>query len=86
LLTSHIESNQPFQCVGDGQAVQDLTTFTEPTRVMMGVAPVNAKKDLHRASLSCGETEALSADAVTVFLLEPWRGRPLWTVTPLSLG
>jgi hypothetical protein len=54
-----------------GQATQDVTSLIEPARVMVGVAPVNTQKDLHRASLKCRETEALSADAVTVFLLEP---------------
>jgi hypothetical protein len=42
---------------------------------MMRVTPVNAEKDFHRASYELRETEALSADAVTVFLLEPWRER-----------
>jgi hypothetical protein len=59
------------KCEAD-DAAQHLTPFIKSARVMMGVAPVNTQKDLHRrASLKCRETEALSADAVTVFLLEP---------------
>ncbi|HKZ76776.1 MAG TPA: hypothetical protein VJ124_00525 [Pyrinomonadaceae bacterium] len=69
-----------------GQAAQDMATFVEPTGIMVRVAPINAKKDLHSASFGCGGAEALSADAVTVFLLEPSWGRPHWTVTPGQPG
>ena len=58
----------------------------QETSVMVGVTPINAKKDLHSASFGSHETEALSADAVTGFLLEPSGGRPLWMVTPSQPG
>src|SRR5215217_7572317 len=45
------------------------------------MSAINTKKDLHSACFRKREAEALSADAVSMFVLEPSRGRPLWTVT-----
>ena len=69
----------------DSDAAQPVALPIQETSVMVGVTPINAKK-IFIAPPECGGVEALSADAVTVFLLEPSGGRPLWTVTPVNLG
>ena len=70
----------------DGEAAQDLAALIEETGVVVRVSPINAKKDLRSASFPKREAEVLSADAVRVLVLEPSRGRPLWTVTPGQPG
>jgi hypothetical protein len=81
-----IELRQTIRRMRHSQAAQRLAAFIEKTGVVVGVAPIDTEKDLHGASCVSHETEALSADAVTVFLLEPSGGRPLWTMTPGQPG
>jgi len=52
----------------------------------MRLAPITTKKDLHSATFRECEAEALSADAVSMFLLEPSRVRPLWMILPGQPG
>jgi hypothetical protein len=86
LLARSLQLRQGISGVRYGDAAQDLAARIQETGIVVGVTPINATKDLHSASFRKCEAEALSADAVSVFLLEPSRGRPLWTVTPGQAG
>jgi hypothetical protein len=82
LLACLIQLSEAVSGVRDGNAIYHLAALIEETGLVVSVTPINTKKTCIAPPFGRNEAEALSADAVRVLVLEPSRGRPLWTVTP----